>query len=83
MKRKTNFKIAFVAAVLTTCSFVYSDKVFALAEDPEAANCAYTGNSSDYCNASDGTHNLKVQNCAPGSTSCSYTPPPATPVIAP
>lgn len=37
-----------------------------------ATNCTYTGNSSDYCNASDGTHNLKVLNCRPGTTSCYY-----------
>jgi hypothetical protein len=38
----------------------------------EATNCQYTGNYSDYCYASDGTHNLKVLRCRPGTTSCSY-----------
>ncbi len=46
-------------------------------EPVDATNCTYTGNSSDYCNASDGTHNLKVQNCKPGSTDCAYDPPAA------
>jgi hypothetical protein len=38
----------------------------------EATNCTFTGNSSDYCNASDGTNNLKVINCTPGTTDCFY-----------
>lgn len=38
----------------------------------EATNCTYTGNPSDYCNASNGTNNLKVINCRPGETSCQY-----------
>tara|TARA_R100000935_G_scaffold45914_1_gene69103 strand:- start:9176 stop:9385 length:210 start_codon:yes stop_codon:yes gene_type:complete len=38
----------------------------------EADNCAYTANSADYCYASNGTNNLKVINCSPGSTSCYY-----------
>lgn len=38
----------------------------------EADNCTYTGNSADYCYASNGQNNLKVINCAPGSTSCYY-----------
>lgn len=37
-----------------------------------ATNCSYTGNSADYCYASDGSNNLKVINCRPGSTSCYY-----------
>lgn len=37
-----------------------------------AANCYYTGNSSDICYASDGTRNLRVSNCKPGSTTCGY-----------
>ena len=37
-----------------------------------AANCHYTGNSSDECYASDGTRNLIVTNCRPGSTTCGY-----------
>lgn len=38
----------------------------------EAKNCQYTGNSSDYCYASDGSNNLKVLRCKPGTTSCYY-----------
>lgn len=49
-----------------------SSLVLELDSGGTATNCAYTGNSSDYCNASDGTHNLKVINCRPGSTSCYY-----------
>jgi hypothetical protein len=57
---------------------IYGNRVSALLSadtsdsDGTATNCTYTGNSSDYCNASDGTHNLKVTNCRPGSTSCGY-----------
>lgn len=45
------------------------------AQSETATNCYYTGNSSDYCYASDGTHNLKVINCTPGSTECYYDKP--------
>ena len=40
-----------------------------------ADNCAFTGNSSDHCNASDGTNNLRILKCAPGETSCGYDSP--------
>ena len=40
-----------------------------------ADNCNFTGNNSDFCNGSDGTHNLKILQCAPGATSCQYDPP--------
>lgn len=39
-----------------------------------ATNCAYTGNSSDECYASDGKNNYIVSNCKPGSTSCGFNP---------
>jgi hypothetical protein len=55
-------------AVVTISAVVYAN----VGASEEATNCTYTGNSSDYCNASDGTRNLKVQNCKPGSTDCSY-----------
>lgn len=38
----------------------------------KAANCSYTGSMNTYCNASDGTHNLKILRCAPGEGSCYY-----------
>ena len=37
-----------------------------------ATNCRYTGNSSDYCYTSNGTNNLKVLNCKPGTSNCYY-----------
>lgn len=46
--------------------------LFAADTDGTANNCTYTGNSSDYCYASDGSHNLRVLRCVPGSTSCYY-----------
>jgi hypothetical protein len=50
--------------------------VFAVVGDSEtASNCHFTGNSSDYCYASDGQHNLKVLKCVPGTTDCAYDKP--------
>ncbi|MDB9755416.1 hypothetical protein OAB20_03905 [Winogradskyella sp.] len=40
--------------------------------DNTATNCTFTGNSADYCNASNGQQNLRIINCKPGSTSCYY-----------
>ena len=64
MKKAFFFSLAIVATIAVV-------RVHAQVEH-EATNCTYTGNSSDYCNASDGTNNVKVINCAPGSTDCYY-----------
>ena len=46
--------------------------VIAHASAEEATDCAYTGNSSDYCYASSNDHNYKVPYCQPGTTDCYY-----------
>lgn len=56
--------------------------VTAKQEGEIANNCTFTGNSNDYCNASDGTSNLRVQNCKPGATDCGYDSP-TVPIVAP
>lgn len=65
-------KITLIAltAILTCVSSVCLYANVSATED--ATNCTYTGNYSDYCNASDGTNNLKVLRCKPGSTDCAY-----------
>jgi hypothetical protein len=61
-------KIA-AASVAILCSGL----IFAqIKHEGTATNCAFTGNSSDYCNASNGQQNLRVINCKPGETSCYY-----------
>jgi hypothetical protein len=37
-----------------------------------AWNCEFTGDSSDECFTSNGSSNIIVYNCRPGSTSCGY-----------
>ena len=62
--------------VITTClTFLCSGLLIGQASlDPgdTASNCSFTGNSSDYCYTSNGSQNLRVINCRPGSTSCYY-----------
>jgi hypothetical protein len=72
--KKQSHRVKFLSAAILIAGFFVVKGVYAV-ELVDAANCAYTGNSSDYCNASDGTHNLKVTNCRPGETSCGYNPP--------
>jgi hypothetical protein len=38
----------------------------------EAANCEFTGISSDYCFASTGTKNVRVLECRPGTGECYF-----------
>ncbi len=61
-------KKVFLLSVITILAF--SLKIFAGSET--ANNCRFTGNSSDYCYASNGTNNLKVLKCVPGTTDCNY-----------
>lgn len=70
MKRKPIFFTLLSAGILLSGTLTYN-KAFAV----EAANCSFTSNSGDYCYTSDGSHNIKVLQCAPGSSSCSYDPP--------
>lgn len=74
--KKSHAKGILAAAIFTMGLFVFKT---ATAEEVEiavvpAANCAYTGNSSDQCYASDGKNNYIVTNCKPGSTSCGFNP---------
>lgn len=41
-------------------------------QEYEATNCKHTGNSSDFCYASNGSSNVKVLECKPGTTDCNY-----------
>jgi hypothetical protein len=68
MKRKTIIRTILFSALLTVGALIYKNA----SAQTEAANCAFTGSSSDHCNASDGKRNLKVLNCSPGETSCSF-----------
>lgn len=69
-QKKVLLSFLFVASLVSAANFG-----FAIEKEYEATNCTYTGNSSDYCNASSGTQNVKVLNCRPGSTDCSYSLP--------
>jgi len=69
--KRTTLKIMLSCALLGA-SLLIQKSVYA---DVQAPNCTYTGEDTDYCYTSDGTHNIKVLDCAPGSTDCSYTPP--------
>lgn len=63
----------FLAVALIAIGFVATAQDTDLEEKiVPAPNCYYTGNSSDECYASDGTRNLIVINCRPGSTTCGY-----------
>jgi hypothetical protein len=84
--KKQSHRVKFLSAAILIVGFFVVKGVYANELVP-AANCTFTGNSSDYCNASDGTHNLKVINCRPGETDCGYNPPttpqPPTPELEP
>jgi hypothetical protein len=70
---KTNKKSVFsVIAVICFSGLMFAQSTTIDGDADPAANCKYTGNSSDYCYASNGQNNLKVLKCRPGSGTCNY-----------
>lgn len=68
-KRKIT-KLLGAASILG--ALLFSFNAFSLEQEHEAANCSFSGNGSDYCNASSGSQNVKVLECRPGTTDCNY-----------
>lgn len=71
--RKINLLKTFSFTMILGTSFLMVQEIYSQNRSLQPApNCTYTGNPSDYCYASDGTNNLRVTNCRPGSTACYY-----------
>lgn len=69
MKIIKKTKVAIILIALSATSLIFAQITH---EGTPATNCKYTGNSADYCYASNGQQNLKIINCKPGTTSCYY-----------
>ncbi len=74
-----NFKLIKMKKFLVLSAIVLGlsalNVAIAKVTEHEATNCKHTGNSSDYCNASSGTQNVRVLECKPGATDCNYMLP--------
>lgn len=80
MKKKHHLFKGGMLTFAVVGSLVYFGTAFARTESTsvtldsgtEAANCGYTGNSSDHCSASDGSHNYQILQCAPSTSGGCY-----------
>jgi len=77
--KKNVFKTILFSILLGLCSF-FGNAYELFKVNDVANNCVHTGNPSDYCYASDGTHNIRILECKPGTRGvCNFDPPPPAP----